>query len=912
MKKFLCLILSAALTVAALSFAVNAEHTGIQNADEAEKSRVLQLLEIMNGDENGNMNLDAPVTRAEFVKMVISASVYKDTSKTSSVSLFPDVTSEHWAAGYISSAIGAGLVSGYLDGTFRPENEVKLEEAVIILLKLLGYTGDDFKGTYPEAQLAKYAEIDLDTDIDAVRGDTLTRRDCMELLYNTLCTKTKTGAYYCQTLGYALDADNTIDALALQNADMTGPFVNTAESWKTRVSFASHPLLEVFRDGKRADSAAISDYDVYYYSAKLRTVWCYTDKEFGKIDAVNPNRETPQSVTVAGKSYALTPAAAKKLTNAGGIAKDDYVMLMLDKDGAAADIVLADAALYHAYADEDADLLTEVNKTVSDPIVVTDLNTYAAKIPFALSDAELLLDGEAITPAAIRVNDVLYYSEPFHTVWVFRDTASGVCMAVNPNREQPTSVTVGAKTYALSTDSAVYKFSNYGTFKKDMLVTLLIGKDGSAVDVVPAGLEVIGDGEDQVSYNDVVNATLKGPYLIAEDGTLPAEAEVRAESAVFYRDNKEVNEASIRKYDVYYYSTLLNTVWLYHDTASGTVESIQPSRLAPTSITVSGKSYTFESAAAQYEFTNLGSYKVGDRVTLLLGKDGAVAGALRAGETVQTLYGVVTATGEKTYTDADGKAYKADYVTVYAANGETYSYEYDGSFKVGTPVSVTVGREKVQISGLVSPTSTSRALPVIQAVKEGRFADGAQIIEYYNEDIYGTVLESRISGLELRYRDILYGKLNENNELEVLILDDATGDLVEYGYFFVDNRKSEAGETTTYSYMLDNQGKITYNTQSKLSISEGPAYFERSANGSISKVRALTGSVEIETIIGDKGYTAKNAAYEIADNVKVFIRESGEFKVYDLDKLETARYTMTGYYDRAPENGGKIRVIVAY
>ena len=47
----------------------------------------------------------------------------------------------------------------------------------------------------------------------------------------------------------------------------------------------------------------------------------------------------------SGNSFALKPAAAKKLTNAGGIGKDDYVMLMLDKEGAVADLVLADAAL---------------------------------------------------------------------------------------------------------------------------------------------------------------------------------------------------------------------------------------------------------------------------------------------------------------------------------------------------------------------------------------------------------------------------------------------------------------------------------------------------------------------------------------------------------------------------------------
>lgn len=272
-----------------------------------------------------------------------------------------------------------------LDGTFRPENTVKLEEAVIISLKLLGYTNDDFKGSYPESQLAKYHEIDLDTGMTASRGDTLTRLDCMRLLYNTLCTKTKSGAVYCTTLGYTTDADNTIDYLALLSADMTGPYVTTGGSISSKVSFIGHPNAVFYRDGKLSTLSAVSDYDVYYYSNKLKTVWCYTDKEFGKIDSVNPNRETPQSVTLGSANYSLTPTAAKKLTNAGGIGKDDYVMLMLDKDGAVADLVLADAALYDAYADKDSDRLTEVNKTISDPIVVKNLVSYKNEIPFVLT-----------------------------------------------------------------------------------------------------------------------------------------------------------------------------------------------------------------------------------------------------------------------------------------------------------------------------------------------------------------------------------------------------------------------------------------------------------------------------------------------------------------------------------------------
>ena len=57
---------------------VCAVHLGIAAADDDEKENVLRLLQIMNGDENGDMHFDDPVTRAEFVKMAVCASPRKD------------------------------------------------------------------------------------------------------------------------------------------------------------------------------------------------------------------------------------------------------------------------------------------------------------------------------------------------------------------------------------------------------------------------------------------------------------------------------------------------------------------------------------------------------------------------------------------------------------------------------------------------------------------------------------------------------------------------------------------------------------------------------------------------------------------------------------------------------------------
>ncbi len=907
MKQWIRFLASAAVAGTVLCGAVSAEHTGIKNTDDREKAQVLQLLEVMNGDENGNLNLDAPVTRAEFVKMAVCASVNKDSAgQSSATSLFPDVTNAHWAIGYVSTAIKAGLVSGFLDGTFRPENTVKLEEAVIISLKLLGYTNEDFQGSYPEAQLAKYHEIDLDTGMTASRGDTLTRLDCMRLLYNTLCTKTKSGAYYCTTLGCTTDADNTVDYLALLSADMTGPFVNNDNSISARVAFLDNPNAVFYRDGKAAVRSDITDYDVYYYSGKLKTVWCYTDKEFGKIDSVTPNRETPQSVTLGTANYSLTPAAAKKLTNAGGIGKDDYVMLMLDKDGAVADLVLADATLYEAYADKDADRLTEVNKTVSDPIVVKDTSAFAKDIPFDLSSATILLDSEPISVSDIRVNDVLYYSEPFRSVWVFRDTKSGVCQNIAPNRQNPQSVTVGGATYSLSTDDIIYKFSNYGTFKTDMLVTLLLGKDGNAVDVVAADMSIVGNGENQVPYAEIVSATLKGPFIVEKDGALTSDAEIKPDSAVFYKNNKTVTLANVRQYDVYYYSKLLNTVWLYADTAVGTIESIAPTRVSPTSVTVSGKTYTLESSDAQYALSSLGTYDIGDRVTLLLGKDGAVAGIAGAKISENSyLCGIVTAVGKKQYTDKDGKKYTADTLTVFTADGDTYTYEYGDSYKVGDAVKVLVTETKTQITGLSGPRSTSYAVDVLNAVENGKIADDAKIVDYYSGDICKTVLPGRISGSKMSYSDIKYYEMNENGEVSLLLLNNFTGDLVEYGLLTEVKDK-------TYKYILGDEETTFYSNDVKYSVSEGAAYFALE-NGQITKIGNIPSQVTLTAISGHTGYTASSKAYAIDDNARVYIRVDGKYKVLEVKDLVGKDYsTMLGYYDKDPAYGGKIRVIVAY
>ena len=91
---------------------------------------------IIKGDPDGNFRLDDLVTRAEFTKIAVAASSFRNSVATNlSVSPFKDVPYSHWAAPYVQLALSNDIVNGYEDATFRPDNIVTYEEGITIFLK---------------------------------------------------------------------------------------------------------------------------------------------------------------------------------------------------------------------------------------------------------------------------------------------------------------------------------------------------------------------------------------------------------------------------------------------------------------------------------------------------------------------------------------------------------------------------------------------------------------------------------------------------------------------------------------------------------------------------------------------------------------------------------------------------------
>lgn len=97
----------------------------------------MQQFGIITGYSDGSFRPDAPVTRAEFAAIASRFEKLTEGSKS-----FIDVPDTYWAARYINFAATRGWVTGYSDGTFKPENTITRAEVAAVTCRLLERSAD--------------------------------------------------------------------------------------------------------------------------------------------------------------------------------------------------------------------------------------------------------------------------------------------------------------------------------------------------------------------------------------------------------------------------------------------------------------------------------------------------------------------------------------------------------------------------------------------------------------------------------------------------------------------------------------------------------------------------------------------------------------------------------------------------
>ena len=92
---------------------------------------------VIKGYEDGTFRPNQPITRREFAAIAARYAGNLDTWKT-----FRDVPPTDWAYKLINRVAGAGWINGYEDGTFRPNNNITRAEVVAIVNRMLNRKAD--------------------------------------------------------------------------------------------------------------------------------------------------------------------------------------------------------------------------------------------------------------------------------------------------------------------------------------------------------------------------------------------------------------------------------------------------------------------------------------------------------------------------------------------------------------------------------------------------------------------------------------------------------------------------------------------------------------------------------------------------------------------------------------------------
>lgn len=169
MKKILALVLTLTMVLGTFTFVAAAPEDVVGTDCEDAVAR-LMALGIISGFPDGTYKPDEPVTRAQFAKIIVSAlGVGEAANYAAGATKFADVPADHWATGYINVAVDVGVINGYPDGTFLPENQVTFAEAIKMIVAALGYTPKaEAMGGYPGGYLAVAAEEEITDGVNVV------------------------------------------------------------------------------------------------------------------------------------------------------------------------------------------------------------------------------------------------------------------------------------------------------------------------------------------------------------------------------------------------------------------------------------------------------------------------------------------------------------------------------------------------------------------------------------------------------------------------------------------------------------------------------------------------------------------------------------------------------------------------
>ena len=186
LKRALSLLLSSTMVLGMLVMGSSAvSYSDVTSKENVEAIEVLNTVGVMVGDQNGNFNPSAPVTREEMAVIMCrlldyTVSTYKGTTK------FTDVS--EWALPYVEACYTNGIIAGYSETQFGGKDTVTTGQAALMIMKALGYFQEagDFGTDWLVETVKVGSQIQVFNGVVNGANEALTRNDVAQLVLNAL------------------------------------------------------------------------------------------------------------------------------------------------------------------------------------------------------------------------------------------------------------------------------------------------------------------------------------------------------------------------------------------------------------------------------------------------------------------------------------------------------------------------------------------------------------------------------------------------------------------------------------------------------------------------------------------------------------------------------------------------------
>ena len=904
------------------------DFTDITDEEKALAAAVLRSMGIISGTTETTFSPDAPLKRSHVCKIIVNAmglsgQVTSHVRKT----LFSDVLSGAWHAGYVNLAYDRGIINGYGDGTFRPDNYVTYGQLAAILLRMLGYTTAEVGSVWP-TDYTRYCEtLGITGSLELDPYAALTRGQAAVMVYNALQTQTASGRTYYETISGAASTQSVI----VLDTDAA----NGSESGLLMAAVVSdnNASVRYYAQENRIAGLLAGYSGVLLLTAAGRVMGFLPEEKYDaqvQIGSVTDARLTDRT----GAAYEMADGAVLIVGETGydwdgtgylqaACYPGSTLQLYYDDRGEVrcAYLPVADAAAAGELAVKTAKTVILLDPEVTSGYRAGQVMTYAISGTAAAVEyydkaadisrshagmiGELLLNGDeeavGFLPAAGRMEEVTVSAAKIAGI-VDADGAM--------HRVSGSAVTiVGEELYTWKDKGYLQFTGNTGKAAR------LYYDDGGAVTYVHlvSGSTTAETGALVASTNTVASEMtrafgISGTYSITKNGA-PADA------------------SALARYDVVYYDAVTGTLRGSDYQISGYIQSAQPGVSAAETITVSGCEIPVLEAA----WETLEGYSLGDWVTLLLTDDGKAAAVATDQEMVRTQQGVLSADGKSVTLLGSGlvltgeqveaeETLRGKIVDVSAYSGGLRCYEY------------TSGQ-----SGMLDMQAGTLGGLVIAPFCEIYECAGNTDYQSYVYSLAGEQGKPSYDFSEVIWTDHLSAanvfrfRTNTAGQVDMIVLFNVTGNCYEYGkvqrYTGKDGIREDHGTLQTYSAAAvvtnsaapsGSRKHVCVQYVSPTDVYNGVALC--GYDGSYEKVAAVAELTEVEEVAagefflyGDAWYVTLNH-YEtpVSDNVEVYVKATGQW-LSGEDGLRTAVAmggVMDVYYDRTMTTGAQVRVVV--